>query len=61
MEACGTTESCEFCTKRNRCNRRGNSTESEIRETYYPDFCAIEMEEEREEKRFREKFKNFSW
>lgn len=64
MKACGTTESCDYCTKKNRCDRRGYSTDDRNwgkRESYFPDLWAIEWEKEMEEKRFRDAFKNLSW
>ena len=51
MTACGMEVTCEWCNKRNSCNRRGYNPDTGEREHYFPDLWAIFHEEEREKTR----------
>ncbi len=56
MAACGSTENCDECTKKNLCNRRGYSRETGERIEYSPDLWEIFVGRKIEEKRRWEEF-----
>ncbi len=59
--ACGVYAKCEWCTKKNRCNWRGYSTDTGKKEEYFPDLWEIFHEEEKVEEKWSEHLTEGWW